>query len=387
MHYQLRTEGGSPGRNAAAVSLGVFLGCLPVYGIHIVLCAALARLLRLSRVRAYLATHVNNPLTVGPLTLLEFGIGRWLIRGTWPRLDLAEIASTGWWRVAADLAVGAAVLGVGAGAVAGLAAWVVASRWSAPSPEDTFREAVSRRFTRTGIVDWEFARAKLRHDPVHLRLLRAGAIPSGGRLLDLGCGRGILGAAIAVAREMAADGRWPETWPAPPRPDGIVGVDSHRRHVRAARKALADRGAARVVDLRSWAPPPFRTAVLVDVLHDLDDAGQRDLLRRLVARMDPGGRLVVREIDPSAGWRRRVAAWGERLAASLRPRGRRGLNFRDPRGWADVLGSVGLETHRLSDERPGEFLATAVRAADASDRATLTPSGAAAARSDAGISD
>ena len=39
-------------------------------------------------------------------------------------------------------------------------------RWSAPTPEDTFREAVSRRFTRTGIVDWEFARAKLRHDPV-----------------------------------------------------------------------------------------------------------------------------------------------------------------------------------------------------------------------------
>src|SRR6185436_3111688 len=36
--YRLRTEGGSPPRLAISVALGVFIGCLPLYGIHFLLC-------------------------------------------------------------------------------------------------------------------------------------------------------------------------------------------------------------------------------------------------------------------------------------------------------------------------------------------------------------
>src|SRR5262245_29953773 len=74
MHYQLRTEADTPARTAGAVFIGTLIGCLPVYGAQLVLCFGLARILGLSRVKAYLAAHVNNPLTAPFLLALEFGV-------------------------------------------------------------------------------------------------------------------------------------------------------------------------------------------------------------------------------------------------------------------------------------------------------------------------
>ena len=53
MHYELRTEGDAPWKAAGSVWLGTVIGCLPVYGAHLLLCAVLGRLLRLSRIKAY----------------------------------------------------------------------------------------------------------------------------------------------------------------------------------------------------------------------------------------------------------------------------------------------------------------------------------------------
>jgi hypothetical protein len=38
--YQLRTEGEGQARDTLAIGIGVFLGCLPVYGLHLALCWA-----------------------------------------------------------------------------------------------------------------------------------------------------------------------------------------------------------------------------------------------------------------------------------------------------------------------------------------------------------
>jgi len=42
--YRLRTEADTPGRQAGAVGLGVFIGCSPFYGFHLALSVILARL-------------------------------------------------------------------------------------------------------------------------------------------------------------------------------------------------------------------------------------------------------------------------------------------------------------------------------------------------------
>ena len=58
--YRLRVEGGSPGRQAAAVALGLFIGCTPLYGLHLPLCIIFARMLGVNRIKTYLAAHIST---------------------------------------------------------------------------------------------------------------------------------------------------------------------------------------------------------------------------------------------------------------------------------------------------------------------------------------
>ena len=62
MHCELRGGVETPGRAALAVGLGTAIGCLPLYGAHLILCLAAARAFRISPVKTYLAAHVNNPI-------------------------------------------------------------------------------------------------------------------------------------------------------------------------------------------------------------------------------------------------------------------------------------------------------------------------------------
>jgi hypothetical protein len=64
--------------------------------------------------------------------------------------------------------------------------------------ESLLEEAV-RLYGSAPRFDRHFARAKLRRDPVYLAVLRGGWLPDRGTLLDLGCGRGLLLALLAVA--------------------------------------------------------------------------------------------------------------------------------------------------------------------------------------------
>jgi len=44
--YDLRTEYTGPARDAAAVGVGVLIGCTPFYGLHLLICWAVGSLLR-----------------------------------------------------------------------------------------------------------------------------------------------------------------------------------------------------------------------------------------------------------------------------------------------------------------------------------------------------
>ena len=71
----LRTEASGPGREAVAVGLGVFIGCLPFYGFHLLMCLAAGWLLRLNRLKLYVAANISNPL-MAPLLILVGAAGR-----------------------------------------------------------------------------------------------------------------------------------------------------------------------------------------------------------------------------------------------------------------------------------------------------------------------
>ena len=77
----LRLEGRGASREAAAVGLGVFLGCLPLYGLHLLLCWLLGSLFRLNRLKVYLAANISNPFVAPWLLLVELQTGAWLRHG------------------------------------------------------------------------------------------------------------------------------------------------------------------------------------------------------------------------------------------------------------------------------------------------------------------
>jgi len=51
----LRTEGAGAFRETAAVAVGVFIGCLPVYGFHLLICWPVGFAFGLNRLKMYLA--------------------------------------------------------------------------------------------------------------------------------------------------------------------------------------------------------------------------------------------------------------------------------------------------------------------------------------------
>jgi uncharacterized protein (DUF2062 family) len=351
MHYQLRTEGDTPGRKAVSVALGVGLGCLPVWGLHLLLCASLARLLRVSRVRTYLAAHINNPITFPFLLYFELGIGRWLRSGDWPTIDRRALGELGA-AALGDLMLGAVVLGVGLGAIAAVVAYSVSYVYRLSPFFVKLVEEASRPYVKAGVTDWEFVRWKLRKDPMYSRVLEWGLLPSSGRLVDLGCGRGILLALVLAARRWPPAEPWAAGWAAPPRDLELVGVDFRPHAVETVRVALGNEVAVELADLVDYRPPPCRAAVLLDVLHYMAAGDQERLVERTAAALEPGGLLLIREAAAALGWRFWLTRAGERTMSILRGDFRRRFCYRDLRSWRSLLERHDLEV-RATPMRAG----------------------------------
>jgi len=88
----LLKEGLNPGRAAAAVSLGIFIGILPIYGLHAVTAVGVAVLFRLNKLLTLAGTVVSNPLLQPFIIYSSVELGCLLYRGSFQRLTLSELA-------------------------------------------------------------------------------------------------------------------------------------------------------------------------------------------------------------------------------------------------------------------------------------------------------
>jgi uncharacterized protein (DUF2062 family) len=343
MHFQLRTQGGTPERKALAVFVGTLVGCTPLLGLHLLICAVVAKVARLSPGRVYLAAHINNPLTAPFLFYAEWALGHRLLAGAWPALSLAEFRAAGWHGVGGSLLLGSLALGLALGTCTGLVAYVI-SRRSRHSPlRVRLVEATARRYVPVGSFTWEFVRGKLRHDPLYLRVLEAGMLPAGGRLVEIGCGRGILLALIQAAQEEHAAGRWSQDLPPPPGPLQMTGVEKRRRLATAARAALDDSVEILVAEPLGFQPPPCQGLALFDVLHSLPPPAQERLVAQAAAALAPGGVLLIREADAAAGLRFALTRAADHLRALLRREGKERFHYRSAGAWRELLEGAGLQ--------------------------------------------
>lgn len=86
--HHLRDEHAHPARLGAAVAVGLFVGTLPLYGLHLGICVALAWFLRLNKATVYLAANISNPVFAPFLVAFGLVIGEWLRFGALQPVDL-----------------------------------------------------------------------------------------------------------------------------------------------------------------------------------------------------------------------------------------------------------------------------------------------------------
>lgn len=132
-------------------------------------------------------------------------------------------------------------------------------------------------------------------------------IPRRGRILDFGCGHGLL--SLAAARKA---------------PDRVVhGVDVDEAKIDAARQAAvaADVGEAVTFEVveHGWCPAPssFDVVVVTDVLYLLGTEAALHVLGALAGAVRPGGRLLVKEMAAAPRWKVGVNLLQERLAIDV----------------------------------------------------------------------
>lgn len=121
----------------------------------------------------------------------------------------------------------------------------------------------------------------------------AAQVPQSGRVLEVGCGHGLLSLYLALA---SPDRR-------------VTGIDVDEDKLAAASAAADGAGLPctfEVVEGAALPEGPFDSVAIVDVLYLLDAADQLSLLKSCADLLSAGGVLVVKEMAPLPRWK---ATW------------------------------------------------------------------------------
>ena len=218
--------------------------------------------------------------------------------------------------------------------------------YPAPLSPDALRQRLLDRasapYRASGKFGYHFARGKLGGDPMFLALLQRGLIPDRSRILDLGCGQGLLAAWLLAARQVFDAGEWPAGWPAPAQVAEIRGVDMLASDIKRASKALAAPARFELGDMREADFGQTDVVVIMDVLHYVDRAAQQDVLCRVRDALPAGGLLLTRVGDARAGWGFRLSNWVDRTVAFFRGNRLPPLHCRPLTDWVASLEALGF---------------------------------------------
>jgi hypothetical protein len=122
-----KQEHSSPREVGWSVAVGVFCGCTPFIGFHMWLALALATLLRLNRLWAFLGSRISTNVIFAWLAYSEIQCAHRLRTGAWLPLSPRDALAQG--HVFGDWLVGSGLVGAALAAIFGLSAYVLARRW------------------------------------------------------------------------------------------------------------------------------------------------------------------------------------------------------------------------------------------------------------------
>jgi uncharacterized protein (DUF2062 family)/SAM-dependent methyltransferase len=296
----------SPVRVAAAVFVGIVIGCTPFFGLHIVLCVVLAYLLRLNQVVVYAAGNISIPPMIPVLGLASVELGERLRNGRFLGLDLELFRSqpvrTLLHRFFFSWMLGGLVVGVALGLLAALVTWLALRRRRyVPDPVSEALEAARGCYERVHPKYKWYALGKYLLDPCYRAI--APKVPAGTTSVDLGTGLGMLPVVVALLGEERR----------------VVGIEWDEDKASAARQAAAGLPGVEITsgDARSIPLPACDVITIVDMLHYYDADSQREILSRCRAALRPGGRLLIREGDGARRGRSALTRGLEQLVTRL----------------------------------------------------------------------
>jgi uncharacterized protein (DUF2062 family)/SAM-dependent methyltransferase len=275
----------TPGRAAAAVFLGIFIGIVPIYGFQMLAAVSLALFFRLNKPLTVAGTFINNPLLQPAIVVSSVELGYFLRYRSFRPFHLSALAGP---HIKAELlgwVMGSVVLGILVGG-AGAAITAVVVKLKTPRNPGLrgHTHFVNGMFAGCARRDRGFVRWKLRLDRIFELL--AGEDLGSGTVVDLGCGYGIVLSFVAFDDSTRR----------------LVGCDLDTRRIAVARQALSPLNAdLRVADVRGLDIPPAGLILILDVLQYLAAEEQLALLKRCCSALTPEGKLIFRVHDRERG--------------------------------------------------------------------------------------
>lgn len=215
----------------------------------------------------------------------------------------------------------------------------------ARDPWETLIDAASEPYRKAGHFARRFARGKLGMDPVFRYLLSQGLIAPRAKVLDIGCGQGLLASLLSACQAQSQQGHWPHQWAPAPTAARVTGIEMMPRDIERARASLGDAAEFVCGDMRDTPFPDVDTVVILDVLHYVTVPEQNQVLERVKGALRPGGLLLLRVGDAADRRRFLVSQWVDALVTVVR--GHRVLpQFgRTLAEWKAQLEQLGFEVH------------------------------------------
>jgi SAM-dependent methyltransferase len=180
------------------------------------------------------------------------------------------------------------------------------------------RDAATEPYRSAGRFAWHFARGKLGLDPVFRHLLNEGLIAPNARVLDIGCGQGLLASLLRACAALHQQGRWPSHWAAAPVAVHVTGIEMMPLDVERAQAALGDAAEFVCGDMRRTPFPEVDAVVILDVLHYISVPEQNEVLARVRRALPAGGSLLLRVGDAASKRGFRASQWVDAVVTFVR---------------------------------------------------------------------
>ena len=176
-------------------------------------------------------------------------------------------------------------------------------------------------YRQAGRWAWHWARGKLGRDPVFRGMLERGDLLPHARVVDIGCGQGLMASLLQACATMQAQGAWPAGWPRAASANAYTGIELMPKDVARAQAALAGlplQPQFVCMDMCQAAVPACDVVVILDVLHYVDHAAQLGVLDKVRAALAPRGRLLLRVGDAANQRGFAISQWVDHVVTVAR---------------------------------------------------------------------